>query len=84
MEKIRESITEINNRSPVVNEVAIAKSTIDGNIYYLFRDNNMEIEIDIKLKIVSEQLTIKEFHFLESYFPYIELKRFKIRTKKYL
>ena len=84
MEIIIESIIQINNRSPVVNEVAIAKSTFDSNIYYLFKDNNVEVEVDIKRKTVSFHLSFKEIKFLEDMFPHLDIHRFRITPKKYL
>ena len=84
MEIIRESIIEINNRSPIVNEIPFVKSIFDNNIFYLFQDNNVEVEVDIKRKTVSFPLSFKEIKFLDDMFPHLDIHRFRITPKKYL
>ena len=76
-------IRDINNRSPVINPIPLVQSTFDVNLFYLFRDNNIEVEVNIKIKTSTHQLTFKEIDFLEQQFPYLDVHQLKIRTKKY-
>ena len=76
-------IRDILNESEVVFNVAISVSFNIPDVYYIFRNNYEQVEIDIKIKTVTHQLTFSEIRFIEENYPLWKIGNFLIRKKIY-
>ena len=76
-------IRDILKNTEVVFEIAISVSFQNPNILFLFRNNGEEVEIDTKNGFVTHQLTFSEMRFIDDYYPFINISRFKIKKKIY-
>lgn len=76
-----EDIREILRKSEIVFNTAMAVSFLSPDIYYIFRNNGEQVEINLKTKTVSNQLTFSEIKFIEDNYPLIPITSFLIRKK---
>ena len=76
-------IRDILNESEVVFNVAISVSFNSPYVYYIFRNNYEQVEIDISIRTVSHQLTFSEIGFIEENYPLWKIGGFLIRKKIY-
>jgi hypothetical protein len=58
---------------------AIGKS----HVYFIFRKDGVEVEIDLYLKTVSHSLMTNEIEFLKMYYPFIYLSELKVEVKAF-
>ena len=76
-------IRDILKESDVVFDIAMSISFQSNYIYYIFRNNAEQVEIDIKNKVVSHQLSFSEMKFIDDHYPLFEIDKFLIRKKIY-
>lgn len=76
-------IRDILREGKVVFETAMAVSFKSSEIYYIFRNNGEQIEIDVKNKTVSNQLIFSEINFIDENYPFFKIETFLIRKKTY-
>ena len=76
-------IRDILKESDVVFDIAVSVSFNSPDIYYIFRNNYEQVEIDIKIKTVTQQLTFSEIRFIEENYPLWKIGSFLIRKKIY-
>ena len=62
-------------------EVTMAPAYMLRDIYFIFRTNAEEVEIDTNYKSVSHQLSFMEIRFINDHYPFIEIEKFKIKKK---
>lgn len=77
-------IRDILNESEIVFNIAMAVSFVSPDIYYIFRNNGEQVEVDIKNKVVSHQLTFSEMKFIDDNYPLIRISTFLIRKKVFI
>jgi hypothetical protein len=64
-------------------EVAMAPAYMIRDIYFIFRTNGEEVEINSKSRNVTHQLSFMEIRFINDNYPYLEIEKYRIKTKIY-
>jgi hypothetical protein len=78
-------IRDINNENEIIFDVAMAPAhIISKDIYFIFRSNGEEVEINVKERTSTYQLTFKEMTFIEKHYPHIDIFKYKVIQKRYI
>lgn len=64
-------------------EVVMVPAYVRRNIYFIFRSNSEEVEIDTQTKLITNQLSFKELVFIKDNYPFIEIDKYKIKKKEF-
>lgn len=67
------------SNTPVV--MAPAYKLID--VYFIFRNNGEEVEINVEKKSSTHQLTFNEIGFINENYPFIKVEQFKLIQKTF-
>ena len=65
-------------------DVVMAPAYMIVDMFFIFRSNGEEVEIDLKSKSVTHQLTFIELRFIKNYYPFMTIENYKIKKKTYI
>lgn len=64
-------------------DVVMAPAYMIVNLYFIFRTNGEEVEIDLKTNLVTHQLSFSELRYINDNYPFIMIDKFKIKKKNF-
>jgi len=64
-------------------DVAMAPAYMISDIYFIFRSNGEEVEINLKTNLITHQLSFREINFVNDFYPFIKIENYKIKKKTY-
>ena len=74
----------MSNYDAIILDVAMAPAYMIMDLYFIFRSNGEEVEIDLKTNLVTHQLSFSELRYINDNYPFIAIDKFKIKKKTFI